>query len=416
MSTLRETETNNFFCPIENDENDESDEASETQDEPENPKIEAEEDSDVDEETVENEQNDENNDLFQISTEPTAPKEASESENESNSEEEMEANELFQISKEPTESKVKTDSESEPEPEPEPKSKKRKKTMKNDNDSRKYPKYNQAVEQSLEKFLFGKVSKQVLEPESSDEESEPEMSKQKPQWSSIQSGSDSDSESSDSEGGKSKLKPAWHDEDDEEVLVKDVTETYAKAKGKHGKKETSKENYAKSLRKQFRTLMDTPQWADLSIQKEIEDSDDEFFRETTDVLAKKGSSLESGFLEFRKLKDVNITTHNEGAIIRCAEFHPNAAIGLVAGNNGTASLFQVDGKVNAKLQSVHFENFPIKTGHFTADGKQFLVGSQHFGHFFAYDMVKNATIKIPYKEDREQRSMQKFEVCYLRVS
>ena len=415
MSTLRETETNNFFCPIENDENDESNEASETQDEPENPKIEAEEDSDVDEETVDNEQNEEsdteNNYLFQISTEPSAPKEASESENES--EEEMEANELFQISKEPTESKVKTDSESEPE-EPEPKSKKRKKTMKND-DSRKYPKYNQAVEQSLEKFLFGKVSKQVLEPESSDEESEPE-SKQKPQWSSIQSGSDSDSESSDSEGGKSKLKPAWHDEDDEEVLVKDVTETYAKAKGKHGKKETSKENYAKSLRKQFRTLMDTPQWADLSIQKEIEDSDDEFFRETTDVLAKKGSSLESGFLEFRKLKDVNITTHNEGAIIRCAEFHPNAAIGLVAGNNGTASLFQVDGKVNAKLQSVHFENFPIKTGHFTADGKQFLVGSQHFGHFFAYDMVKNATIKIPYKEDREQRSMQKFEVCYLRVS
>ena len=40
------------------------------------------------------------------------------------------------------------------------------------------------------------------------------------------------------------------------------------------------------------------------------------------------------------------------------------------------------------MQSVHFENFPIKTAHFTSDGKQFLVGSQHFGHFFAYDMVK----------------------------
>ena len=44
------------------------------------------------------------------------------------------------------------------------------------------------------------------------------------------------------------------------------------------------------------------------------------------------------------------------------------------------------------MQSVHFENFPIKTAHFTSDGKQFLVGSQHFGHFFAYDMVKGMYI------------------------
>ena len=63
-----------------------------------------------------------------------------------------------------------------------------------------------------------------------------------------------------------------------------------------------------------------------------------------------------------------------------------------AGLNGTASLFQIDGKSNPKMQSVHFENFPIKTAHFTSDGKQFLVGSQHFGHFFAYDMVKGMYI------------------------
>ena len=62
------------------------------------------------------------------------------------------------------------------------------------------------------------------------------------------------------------------------------------------------------------------------------------------------------------------------------------------------------------MQSVHFENFPIKTAHFTSDGKQFLVGSQHFGHFFAYDMVKGQTIRVPWREDSARGSMQKFKV------
>ena len=110
------------------------------------------------------------------------------------------------------------------------------------------------------------------------------------------------------------------------------------------------------------------------------------------------------------LPDMNYTTHNEGSVIRCAEFHPTNAIGLVAGINGTASLFEIDGKMNRKLKSIHLENFPIKTAHFTANGKQFLAGSQQYGHFFSYDLTKDKVIRIPWKEDREQHTMQKFEV------
>ena len=98
-------------------------------------------------------------------------------------------------------------------------------------------------------------------------------------------------------------KPAWHDEDDDDVKVKDVTGTYTKAIGKHGKKETSNENYAQSLRKQFSNLMDRPKWAKLEVTKDSEDSDDEFFRETTDTLATgKSLLLKKGFIESRKLK------------------------------------------------------------------------------------------------------------------
>jgi hypothetical protein len=60
--------------------------------------------------------------------------------------------------------------------------------------------------------------------------------------------------------------------------VKDKTAEYTRAIGKHGRKETSTENYADSLRKKFASLVDTPKWADLDHQKEDGDSDDEFFR------------------------------------------------------------------------------------------------------------------------------------------
>ena len=98
--------------------------------------------------------------------------------------------------------------------------------------------------------------------------------------------------------------PAWHDEDDDNLEVKDVTANYKKAIGQHGKKETSTENYAQSLRKNFSNLMDRPKWANLQLQKDSEeDSDDEFFRETTDTLASgKSLSLKKGFIESRKLK------------------------------------------------------------------------------------------------------------------
>ncbi len=91
------------------------------------------------------------------------------------------------------------------------------------------------------------------------------------------SSSDSDSSDNDADSGLGKRRPVWHDEDDEDFTVQDKTATYQIAIGKHGKKEFSKENYAKSLRKQFSTLTDTPKWADLNT-KALEDSDDEFFR------------------------------------------------------------------------------------------------------------------------------------------
>jgi len=210
--------------------------------------------------------------------------------------------------------------------------------------------------------------------------------------------------------GSRKRKAAWKDEDDSDILVKDVTANYSKAIGKHGAKETSIEQYGKSLTRKFRSVVGEPGWADLDKEDEG-DSDDEFFRETTDLLdRRKKGNLQQGSIEYRKLKDMNNETHKEGAVIRSTEFHPKSTVGLVAGLAGTASLFQIDGKNNPKIQTVNFQDFPIKTAKFSTSGEEFIVGSQHHGHFYSYDMMAGKIVKIPWHTKSREHTTQRFEV------
>ena len=131
----------------------------------------------------------------------------------------------------------------------------------------------------MESFLFGRgISAKKDESDSSSSSSEDEEEEEeKEQKDEADSSSSSEDEAPAAQTGR-KRKAAWEDEDDAETLVRDVAASYNKAKGKHGQKEFSKENYAETLRKKFKTLVDTPKWADLSRRHDDEDSDEEFFR------------------------------------------------------------------------------------------------------------------------------------------
>nr|CAD7404338.1 unnamed protein product [Timema cristinae] len=111
-------------------------------------------------------------------------------------------------------------------------------------------------------------------------------------------------------------------------------------------------------------------------------------------LSKKTTVLHKGVIELKRLRDLNMETYTEGPLIKSIQFHPGSTVGLVAGVSGVASLFQVDGYNNTKLQSVQFERFPIHCARFTNDGCQFLVGSQHHRHFFCYDMMADKSLRI----------------------
>lgn len=63
--------------------------------------------------------------------------------------------------------------------------------------------------------------------------------------------------------------------------VKDVAATYQKAKGKHGTKDTSTQEYSEFLEKKYLSFVGTPKWAEVpgpDENQEDEDSDDEFLR------------------------------------------------------------------------------------------------------------------------------------------
>lgn len=132
-------------------------------------------------------------------------------------------------------------------------------------------------------------------------------------------------------------------------------------------------------------------------------------QETGDLLAKgRAKQLSSGHLNYRKLADINAQSYNEGAVIQACEFHPESPIALVAGLNGTASLFQVDGNRNKKIHTINFRNYPIQTAHFGADGKEFIVGSKHFPHFFVYDLGSGHPTRYDLARKLGQGCMQRF--------
>ena len=70
---------------------------------------------------------------------------------------------------------------------------------------------------------------------------------------------------------------------------------------------------------------------------------------------------------------------------------------LSAGLTQKLTLFQIDGKKNAKIQSIFIEKFPILAAHFTKQtGDEILMGSRHKA-FYVYDMHSGKmTIVNPY--------------------
>jgi len=151
-----------------------------------------------------------------------------------------------------------------------------------------------------------------------------------------------------------------------------------------------------------------PTWAKMSWEREGQDEERDELLTSTRTYLVDSPTLTKGLIQMKKCTDANAECPSK-CKLRSVEFHPNAQVLLAAGTNQTVNLFQIDGKQNAKIQSVFVEKFPIFSAHFTTDGHQVIMGSKHRS-FYYYDMMGGRVVNVPVIKGLEETSMKDFSL------
>lgn len=227
---------------------------------------------------------------------------------------------------------------------------------------------------------------------------------------------------------KEKKKPAWEDDDDESISVSQEAKGHHSAVWKTNDTQLKGKDLKKRLQSQFeKTIGSAPSWATLKSEKkkkkkgrrsdeddeedgdEDDDEDDEnrFLRRTGDYLT-TSHRLPKTNLDYQKVKDANKERPTQ-ARISSVQFHPTSQVLLAAGLDNNLNLFQVDGKLNPLIQTVHLERFPITRAQFSSDGMEVVMTSR-YRYFHVFDMMAGHITKIPNIKGTTEQRMMKFQV------
>ncbi|XP_029456528.1 LOW QUALITY PROTEIN: U3 small nucleolar RNA-associated protein 18 homolog [Rhinatrema bivittatum] len=209
-------------------------------------------------------------------------------------------------------------------------------------------------------------------------------------------------------------KPAWVDEEDEAEELVDMTHRFRKDFMKSdAEKKLSREKLQQRLQEQFQRAMGgTPLWAERKKKKseesEEEEDGDDLLRKTGNLLT-ASSSLPKDILQMKNCLNANHERPSD-ARLTTVQFHPSAQVVMTAGLDQSISLFQVDGKTNPKIQSIHLERFPVYKARFTADGEQVIATSIHNKMFYVYDMMGGSILPVVKIPGLEEKLIKKFEI------
>ncbi|XP_038161620.1 U3 small nucleolar RNA-associated protein 18 homolog [Cyprinodon tularosa] len=220
-------------------------------------------------------------------------------------------------------------------------------------------------------------------------------------------------------------KAAWVDEDDELEEEVDMRHRFRRNLMK-GEAETimSKQKLQQRMKEQFQKSMGgTPSWAQSSRQKlkkkkkahpddeeeEEEEEDDDMLRRTGNFVA-SSESLPSGILRMKKCLHANSARPSEDKLTT-VQFHPSAQVVMTAGMDRSISLFQVDGKTNPKIQSIHLERFPVHKARFSLDGETVIATSLRNKMFYLYDMMEGRVVPVHSVRGLNEARVKEFSVC-----
>lgn len=247
---------------------------------------------------------------------------------------------------------------------------------------------------------------------------------------------DSDEDDEDSEEEEDK-NAAWVDEDDKRLKISlSASNITKKLRNDIDEDIVDGVEYSRRLRQQFNKIYPKPNWAMLpseikearkrkSMDSDDEDEDDEnkdedeldeetrldLLKSTMGILSRrsKNSTISPRKLDILRLKNANRAVGRSQRLIKSIAFHPNAQVMLTAGLDKTLRIFQIDGKINPKIQSVFFKDMPIHHAEFHPSGDQIVVsGRRKF--FYIYDIQSGVIDKCPGIWGKEEKSLEKFSI------
>lgn len=239
-----------------------------------------------------------------------------------------------------------------------------------------------------------KAAKEDSESEDDSDDSELPVQHAEEEHASKENAAEDDSESDDDPEfpvHRAKKKPAWQDEDDNDLPIEEKESHTDLPAHKTGGKA---DEYSEQLRKRYTKIMGVPKWAEQNdVEKGSDDEDnDDLLRKATKFVG-KSTNLPPNILQIHKCTPLAFESR-ETTLLKNVEFHPSSQVALTAGLSGTVTICQVDGKTNAKIQAVHFDRFPVHCAHFSVDGREIWAGSSQRDHMFCYDMMAGKTTQI----------------------
>ncbi|KAK1805562.1 hypothetical protein P4O66_019228, partial [Electrophorus voltai] len=225
-------------------------------------------------------------------------------------------------------------------------------------------------------------------------------------------------------------KAVWEDEDDGVIEEVDMTQRFREdLKKSDAESRMTNQKLQQRLKEQFQKAMGgTPSWADSSLRKskkkrdnEEEEGDEEEDDEDTEILRKTGNyvgtstSLPKGIIKYTLMaqlkKCLNANNEKPGEDrLTTVQFHPSAQVIMTAGLDHSISLFQVDGKSNPKIQSIHLEKFPVNKACFSANGEQVVATGMRNKLFYIYDMMEGKVLPVPSVQGLNEQRVKEFEV------
>ncbi|CAJ1075484.1 U3 small nucleolar RNA-associated protein 18 homolog isoform X2 [Xyrichtys novacula] len=216
-----------------------------------------------------------------------------------------------------------------------------------------------------------------------------------------------------------KTAPAWVDEDDELEEEVDMKHRFRKHLIRGEAESTmSKQKLQQRMREQFQKSMGgAPSWAESKEKKKKKDEEDEDEDEEDDELLRRtgnfvasSDSLPTGNIRMKKCLHANSTRPSEDRLTT-VQFHPSAQVVMTAGLDQSLSLFQVDGKTNPKIQSIHLERFPVHRAAFTPDGETVIATSLKNKMFYVYDMMEGKVTPVHAVRGLNESRVKEFSVC-----